>query len=53
MNLLFVQFVNVDIFRVSDADGSLDMEDVDGFSRDLLNSDDGMRFISVLDYFKG
>jgi len=28
------------MFRVSDADGSLDMEDVDGFSKDLLNSDD-------------
>lgn len=28
------------MFRVSDDDGSLDMEDVDGFSKDLLNSDD-------------
>jgi gelsolin len=28
------------MFKVSDADGSLDMEDVDGYSKDLLNSDD-------------
>ncbi|XP_057306224.1 gelsolin-like protein 1 [Hydractinia symbiolongicarpus] len=28
------------MFRVSDADGSLDMDDVDGFSKDLLTSDD-------------
>jgi len=28
------------MFRISDADGSLDMEDVDGFSKDLLNTDD-------------
>jgi len=28
------------MFRISDADGSLDMEDVDGFSRDHLSTDD-------------
>ncbi|MER5809050.1 hypothetical protein ABT143_12770 [Streptomyces sp. NPDC002033] len=29
-----------EMFRVSDADGSLDMEDVDGYGRQLLQSDD-------------
>ena len=51
-DICFVTSFSLDIFRVSDADGSLDMEDVDGdISKDKLTTDAGMLYLLLYIYF--